>query len=532
MATYYNPKIITNNIEFSVDAANVKSWSGANPLGTAYGYVGGGAPNPKKSNIDRIDYDNDTATASPKGQLSYATDGVAATGNQSYGYWAGGNDPSYVSTTSRIDYSNDTATGVEKGPLTIAIAGLFSTGNLSYGYWAGGMTPGTKSIVSRLDYSSDSTAMAPKGPLSQLRYAGGATGTTSYGYFGGGGSPGSPGLYSIVDRIDYSSDTGTTPAKGPLTLEAHYKAATGNASYGYFGGVYTGSYPAKTTVDRIDYSSDTSTAVTKGPLSQARRQSSATGDSSYGYWSGGATPTKVSTVDRLDYSSDTTTAVAKGPLTAIRNNHASTGSRINGFPSSESFWKDMTGKGHDGTVDGATYQGGNIGVWNFDGTNDEITLSATTDIQAQAVDWTWESWFYIDSGASSYDYLFAYGPPHQIAWYNNQLNGWFNDTDSTSSYDVSLASGSNTVPTGQWTHGVISRIGSAWKMYINGVEKASATASFTVANSSTGPRIGSYDGSQYFLDGKIASMRIYKGRGFTASEVLNNFNATRARFGV
>ena len=36
MATYYNPKIITNNIEFSVDAANVKSWSGASSLGTKY----------------------------------------------------------------------------------------------------------------------------------------------------------------------------------------------------------------------------------------------------------------------------------------------------------------------------------------------------------------------------------------------------------------------------------------------------------------------------------------------------------------
>ena len=195
-------------------------------------------------------------------------------------------------------------------------------------------------------------------------------------------------------------------------------------------------------------------------------------------------------------------------------------------------WTDISGKGHNATANGATFSPLNGGVWDFDGTNDVITLSATTDIQAQAVDWTWECWFYVDAGASSFDYLFAYGPPHQIAWYNNQLNAWFNDTDNTSSYDVAFASGSNTVPTGQWTHGVISRIGSAWKMYINGVEKASASASFTVANSSTAPKIGSYDGSQYFLDGKIASMRIYKGRGFTASEVLNNFNATRTRFGV
>jgi len=202
------------------------------------------------------------------------------------------------------------------------------------------------------------------------------------------------------------------------------------------------------------------------------------------------------------------------------------------YPGSGTTWVDISGKGHNATANGATFSPLNGGVWNFDGTNDYISLDATTDIQAQAVDWTWECWFYVDAGASSYDYLFAYGPPHQIAWYDNQLNAWFNDTDNTSSYDVAFASGSNTVPTGQWTHGVISRIGSAWKMYINGVEKASASASFTVANSSTAPKIGSYDGSQYFLDGKIASMRIYKGRGLTASEVQQNFNAVRTRFGV
>jgi len=336
----------------------------------------------------------------------------------------------------------------------------------------------------------------------------------------------------ITDNIEFSVDA--------ANVKSWSGATSFGTNYGFFGGGTTP--PAYSTVDRVDYSNDTATAVAKGPLATRQALNAATGNNDFGYFGGGSRTDDPSawpapwsyrsSVDRLDYSSDTTTAVAKGPLSQSKGGLAAVSSRDYGLPNPQSIWKDMTGKGHNATVEGATYQGGNNGVWNFDGTNDEITLSATTDIQAQAVDWTWESWFYIDSGASSYDYLFAYGPPHQIAWYGNQLNAWFNDTDSTSSYDVSMASGSNTVPTGQWTHGVISRIGSAWKMYINGVEKASASASFTVANSSTGPRIGSYDGSQYFLDGKIASMRIYKGRGFTASEVLNNFNSNRTRFGV
>ena len=42
--------------------------------------------------------------------------------------------------------------------------------------------------------------------------------------------------------------------------------ATGNASFGYFGG----GYPNKSSVDRIDYSNDTATASAKGPLSLGR----------------------------------------------------------------------------------------------------------------------------------------------------------------------------------------------------------------------------------------------------------------------
>ena len=76
--------------------------------------------------------------------------------------------------------------------------------------------------------------------------------------FGGG---------ATVDRIDYSNDTATASPKGPLSLARSYLAATGNSSFGYFGG----GYPAKSTVDRIDYSNDTATAAVKGPLSLASR---------------------------------------------------------------------------------------------------------------------------------------------------------------------------------------------------------------------------------------------------------------------
>ena len=141
------------------------------------------------------------------------------------------------------------------------------------------------------------------------------------GYFGGG----LPSPRSTVDRIDYSNDTATASPKGPLSLARGYIAATGNSSFGYFGGGQ-----AVSTVDRIDYSNDTATASPKGPLSAARYGLAATGNSSFGYFGGGVGP--LSTVDRIDYSNDTSTASPKGPLSVARRYLAATSAAANGLP--------------------------------------------------------------------------------------------------------------------------------------------------------------------------------------------------------
>ena len=146
-----------------------------------------------------------------------------------------------------------------------------------------------------------------------------------FGYFGGGRSPS---YVTTVDRIDYSNDTATAVAKGPLSAAKSYLAATGNASFGYFGG---GGPGPLSTVDRIDYSNDTATAVAKGPLSVARYNLGATGNTDFGYFGGGIISAHASTVDRIDYSNDTATAAVKGPLSVRRYDLAATGNASFGY---------------------------------------------------------------------------------------------------------------------------------------------------------------------------------------------------------
>ena len=72
---------------------------------TSFGYFGGGITPAGVSTIDRIDYSNDLAVASPRNFLPVAMSYMASVGNSFYGYFAGGNVTSQIN---RLDYFNDT----------------------------------------------------------------------------------------------------------------------------------------------------------------------------------------------------------------------------------------------------------------------------------------------------------------------------------------------------------------------------------------------------------------------------------------
>ena len=75
-------------------------------------------------------------------------------------------------------------------------------------------------------------------------------------------------------------------------------------------------------------------------------------------------------------------------------------------------------------------------------------------------------------------------------------------------------------------------------LYINGVLDSSATISQFQAvdfQSSYNSRIGAYgdasNNPNYFLNGSLAQFQIYN-RALSATEILQNYNATRKRFGL
>ena len=284
------------------------TWSSAQ----THGWFGGGQAPSVSATVDRIDFSNDSSTASPRGPLSLARYWLASTGNSNYGWFGGGYAPTTNRTTvDRIDFSNDSASASPRGSLSLARNSLSATGNSNYGWFGGGFVfPSSASTVDRIDFSNDSATASPRGPLSLARRGLAATGNSNYGWFGGGGTPGA---VSTVDRIDFSNDSATASPRGPLSSVRIFLSATGNSNYGWFGG----GHPSVATVDRIDFSNDLATASPRGPLSAARGYLAATGNSNYGWFGGGSG--LLSTVDRIDFSNDSSTASVRGPLSLGRN---------------------------------------------------------------------------------------------------------------------------------------------------------------------------------------------------------------------
>ena len=292
------------------------------------GFYPTSSPSTAVSNVQRIDFANDTATGVAKGPLSSNRSNTSGNaGNQDYGYTAGGYGP--VSIIDRTDYANDTAAAVAKGPLDNQRYAFGGMSNMNYGWFAGGSPGSTR--VDRVDFSNDAADALVRGYISgnvgNSPYFTSAAGNQYYGYVALGVTT------SEVDRLDYSNDTTNLTPKGPLVQVKYAKTAVSNSNYGYWGGGQSGPI---STIDRLDFSNDTATGIARSQLSVARRYAAGASSPDFGYFMGGAPggwgAAQDSTVDRLDYSNDTAAASPKGPLAAVQGYCAGNGTQSNALP--------------------------------------------------------------------------------------------------------------------------------------------------------------------------------------------------------
>jgi hypothetical protein len=176
-------------------------------------------------------------------------------------------------------------------------------------------------------------------------------------------------------------------------------------------------------------------------------------------------------------------------------------------------------------VNGVGYTGSNGGSIVFDGVDDYVT---TPNIIGGFTDYSAEFWFKLNTNPTGSEKWLGnqysgVGRTIFMIFTNNKLRNFINGTG----FD-----GGTTILTDTWYHAVFTRnAAGSGTIYLNGILDGSGTLS-TVAVETRAFQIGGSTvlGSRW-LNGQIPIARLYN-RALNTSEVLQNFNATRARFGI
>ncbi len=189
---------------------------------------------------------------------------------------------------------------------------------------------------------------------------------------------------------------------------------------------------------------------------------------------------------------------------------------------------DLSGIGNTGTLtNGPVFSTANRGNLSFDGVDDYIDVPSITSISG---DFTVGIWFYTTAASDIYyrrlvDFNYVTG-----FWLgrNANTNNWGGGIlESNLPYGIYLP-----FANGAWHYLVSIRNGSTHILYGDGISSTTSNTVSTGSLTTSNLRIASEPGgANQFFNGNIAQVQIYN-RALTATEVLQNYNALKQRFGL
>jgi len=216
------------------------------------------------------------------------------------------------------------------------------------------------------------------------------------------------------------------------------------------------------------------------------------------------------------------------------------------YPGSGTTWRDLSGNRFDGTfVNNPTFNSGNCGYISFNGSNQYITCSKDACFTGTG-DFTYSSWFYLPSNLT---YLGSFGFYAAVLISSNTLNGlefFIASSGSGTAVPTVLRMGQYgqapnvsatglSIPLATWHEVTMKRQNGTSTIYLNGsaVGSGSGLSGVSYAAPASLTYFGSAATANYLglITGYFSSIKMYS-RTLSANEILQNFNATRGRFGV
>ena len=196
-------------------------------------------------------------------------------------------------------------------------------------------------------------------------------------------------------------------------------------------------------------------------------------------------------------------------------------------------WNDLSGNNNTGTLtNGPTFSGANGGYIVLDGTNDYVINSSPTNIPVGSSSRTVQLWIYPKNNSCPLVQLGTGGGFQvYIVSFFNSSGTLYLFTDGINSANNISFSGTDLPTLNTWNHMTFGNSGQNWFYYLNGVSKLSGTFGVTLNTIGQKYIVGNRDDvSLTPTNGNIAQTFVYN-RALSASEILQNYNATKSRFG-
>lgn len=215
--------------------------------------------------------------------------------------------------------------------------------------------------------------------------------------------------------------------------------------------------------------------------------------------------------------------------------------KIQSYPRTGTLWNDISGNQNNGTlINGPTFDNGNGGSIVFDGTNDYVNINTISSLQGNNP-FSVSGWFKRNGDWSNGATWGIGGGSPNIginSWNSGNINQITIDLWGNTTYTTN-----QTYSLTEWKHIVWVYTGGSFTtssiiIYINttpytGVNLTILRSGTSTVNISGGVVIGRADviSNQYYGKPTISNFLIYN-RALSATEISQNYNATRARFGL
>ena len=206
------------------------------------------------------------------------------------------------------------------------------------------------------------------------------------------------------------------------------------------------------------------------------------------------------------------------------------------YPGSGTTWTDLSGNGNNGTLtNGPTYSSANGGSLIFDGSNDYVINSSTTNIPVGTSSRTIEFWVYPKGNTNVFVVLGTGGVGstqiYAVEFYNLSGTTYLFSAAPTAGTNITI-SGAELPTLNVWNHIVFGNSGQDYFYYINGVLKKSGTFGGTINTVGQQYIIGErLDTAANAMNANMARVSIYN-VALSEAEITQNFEALRSIYGV